>query len=85
MKLYLATLLIALAGCAASPTIPNNPGAQGALISCSRLTSVYGVGTLIQVDLNAQKANNAGNITMDGNDCKTSITLTGPVKAASAP
>lgn len=85
MKLYLVTLLLALAGCAASPTIPSVGNNNGAVISCSRITSIYGVGTLIQLDLNAQKTNNTGSVTIDGNDCKTTITLTGPAKAASAP
>ena len=84
--LLLLVVIALFAGCAATPTIPQNASGQSATVSCSRLTSVYGVGTLIVVDLAAPRANNTGTITTDGNDCKTTITLTGPpAKAASAP
>ena len=80
-----AFIALALAGCAATPTIPQSATGQSATVACSRLTSVYGVGTLIVVDLSAPRQNATGSITTDGNDCKTVITLTGPAKAASAP
>jgi hypothetical protein len=85
MKLYLVTLLLALAGCAATPSIPPSPNGKNAVVACARLTSIYGVGTVIQVDLDAPRAANAASITTDGNDCKTTVVFTGPAKAASAP
>jgi hypothetical protein len=83
MKLLLISLLL-VAGCAATPTIPTNANGQAATISCSRLTSVYGVGTLIVVDLGAPRAPGAATLTTDGNDCKTTITYSQPPKAAAS-
>ena len=62
------------------------PNGKAATISCSRLTSVYGVGTLIVVDLSAPRPPGAASLTTDGNDCKTTITYTAPPSSvASAP
>jgi hypothetical protein len=86
MKAVLSVLIAAaLAACAATPTIPTSPTGQAATISCSRLTSIYGVGTLIVVDLNAPRTPGAASLSTDGNDCKTTITYSQPAKAASAP
>jgi len=75
-----------LAGCAASPTVPLGPDGKPPAIACARLTSVYGVGTVIVVDPEAIKMNAGMSITTDGNDCKTTITVNAPpAKAASGP
>ena len=73
--------LLLLCGCAATPTIPMSANGQAATISCSRLTSVYGVGTLIVVDLSAPRAPGDASLTTDGNDCKTVITYSTPPAA----
>ena len=83
MKQSLLVLLM-LAGCAATPTIPTSANGQAATVSCSRLTSVYGVGTLIVVDLSAPRAPGAASLTTDGNDCKTTITYTAPPASAAS-
>ena len=83
MKLLILFLTAVLAGCAATPTVPTVNG-RNATISCSRLTSVYGVGTLIVVDLAQPRPARAASITTDGNDCKTTITYTEAVKAAAS-
>jgi len=86
MKTRIAILAsIALSACAATPTIPQTASGQSATVACSRLTSVYGVGTLIVVDLNAPRPNATGSIVTDGNDCRTTITLNAPSQAASMP
>jgi len=81
---------IALAACAASPVVPTGADGKPPAIACVRLTSIYGVGTTIAV--NPDKLDPAAvapgvslTMTTDGNDCKTSIVLTGPAKAASTP
>ena len=85
MKRIAILASIALSACAVTPTIPQTASGQSATVACSRLTSVYGVGTLIVVDLSAPRQQATGSITTDGNDCKTTINLTGPTRAASAP
>ena len=83
MKRVLLLIFALLAGCAATPTVPTING-KNATISCSRLTSVYGVGTLIVVDLAQPRPAGAASITTDGNDCKTTITYTEAAKAAAS-
>ena len=92
---YLASIAsLALAGCAAAPgnydPTKLNADQLKALVSdksdtvsCGFIT--YATGRAMTVYVNLDKATSTnGSVTLEG-DCKTTVTLTGPAKAASGP
>ena len=85
-------LSAALAGCATSPAgydpsklspeqIRATVADKSTTVSCGLLTSVYGRGVTVYVNLDAERQPVAGSVTVDG-ECKTTVTVT---PAASAP
>lgn len=86
-------LLLALfAGCATSPNgydpskltaeqIKATVADKSTTVSCGLLTSVYGRGVSVYVNLDAERQPVAGTVTVDG-ECKTTVTV---APAASSP
>lgn len=91
MKRALLPLAL-LAGCATAPSgyDPSKLSAEqiratvadkSTTVSCGLLTSVYGRGVTVYVNLDAERQPVAGTVTVDG-ECKTTVTV---APAASAP
>lgn len=91
MRLSIFALLM-LAGCATSPTgydpsklspeqIRATVADKSTTVSCGLLTSVYGRGVTVYVNLDAERHPVAGTVTVDS-ECKTTVTV---APAASQP
>ena len=84
--------IVLLAGCATSPQgfdpsrltpeqIKATVADKSTTVSCGLLTSVYGRGVAVYVNLDAERPPVAGTVTVDS-ECKTTVTMS---PAASAP
>lgn len=85
-------LLSLLAGCASSPSgyDPSKLSAEqiratvadkSTTVSCGLLTSAYGRGVTVYVNLDAERHPIAGSVTVDG-ECKTTVTVAPAASAA---
>ena len=77
-------LILALAGCVGTPTIPQNADGKRSAVVCGRVTSVWGIATTTAADATAPAPKSAAIISVNGADCNMTITYSG-AQAASAP